>query len=84
MKIKSAILISGSTSSLNNILDAEAHCEIRAEDINHRQIPALIGAASDLLEACKQSLITLDPMDNDHADLYRLLADAITKAEGYK
>jgi len=42
----------------------------------------LIAASPDLLEACKQSVITLDPMDNDHAVLWRLLTEAIAKAEG--
>jgi hypothetical protein len=42
---------------------------------------ALIAAAPELLEACKQSIITLDPMDNDHVELYRVLRAAIAKAE---
>ena len=42
----------------------------------------LIAAAPELLAACEQSLITLDPMDNDHAELYRSLRAAIAKAKG--
>lgn len=42
----------------------------------------LISAAPDLLAACMQSIITLDPMDNDHAELYEQLRAAIAKAKG--
>lgn len=42
----------------------------------------LIAAAPDLLAACLQSIITLDPMDNDHAELYEQLRAAIAKANG--
>lgn len=42
----------------------------------------LMTAAPDLLKACRQSIITLDPMDKDHAELYRLLRAAIDKATG--
>ena len=42
----------------------------------------LVAAAPELLAACRQSLITLDPMDNDHAELWRLLRSAIARATG--
>lgn len=54
------------------------------DDGNTEANASLISAVPELLEACKLAMEYFKPMIEQRTKLYRVLADAIAKAEGKK